>query len=232
MSKRVGSEGGSKGQTQGVRNERWASLSSDQRRLSAALALWPWRAPLLAFELDEAWGIDASVLESLFRLAAEAPGEAVDRSYLQAVAELRTAQLFASEVDPDTVELVQLETIDSLLTFGGWLDNPRSVEIERVVETTSGLANHLDGLVEGSLCSHPREQSHRQYLADRADKGSGQGYLATRNSVIESACHDALRSLPHEGPFDCDAGRELLVLCEGLGAEIVATLQWLRTTGH
>ncbi|MFI6874697.1 hypothetical protein ACIBL6_14765 [Streptomyces sp. NPDC050400] len=215
-----------------MRNERLAALPPDRRRQAAALALWPWRAPLLAFELDEAWGIDPSVLESLFRLAAEAPGEAADRSYLQAVAELCTAQLFASEVDPDTVELVQLETIDSLLTLGGWLDSPHSVEVERIVETTSGLANHLDGLVEGSLCSHPWEQSHRQYLAGRADKDSGQGYLATRNSVIESACHDALRSLPHEGLFDSDTGRELLVSCEGLGAEIVATLQWLRTTGY
>ncbi|MFF4576464.1 hypothetical protein [Streptomyces sp. NPDC001410] len=215
-----------------MRNERLAALSPDQRRQAAALALWPWRAPLLAFELDEAWGIDPSVLESLFRLAAEAPSEAADRAYLQAVAELRTAQLFASEVDPDTIELIQLETIDSLLTFGAWFDSPRSVEVERVVETTSGLANYLDGLVEGSLYSHPWEQSHRQYLADLADKVSGQGYLAARNSAIESACHDALRSLPHEGLFDSDAGRELLVLCEDFGEEIVATLRWLRTTGY
>ncbi|WP_432172986.1 hypothetical protein [Streptomyces sp. Tue6028] len=215
-----------------MRNERLAALSPDQRRQAAALALWPWRAPLLAFELDEAWGIDPSVLESLFRVAAQAPSEAADRAYLQAVAELSTAQLFASEVDPDTIELVQLEAIDSLLTFGALLDSPRSVEAERVVETTSGLANYLDGLVEGSLHSHPWEQAHRQYLADLADKVSGQGYLAARNSAVESACDDALRSLPHEGLSDSDAGRELLLLCEDFGEEIVTTLRWLRTTGY
>ncbi|WP_435221174.1 hypothetical protein [Streptomyces sp. Tue6028] len=215
-----------------MRNERLAALSPDQRRQAAALALWPWRAPLLAFELDEAWGIDPSVLESLFRLAAQAPSETADRAYLQAVAELSTAQLFASEVDPDTIELVQLETIDSLLTFGALLDSPRSVEAERVVETTSGLANYLDGLVEGSLHSHPWEQAHRQYLADLADTVDGQGYLAARNSAVESACDDALRSLPHEGLSDSDAGRELLLLCEDFGEEIVTTLRWLRTTGY
>ncbi|MCX5441345.1 hypothetical protein OHB53_08660 [Streptomyces sp. NBC_00056] len=94
------------------------------------------------------------------------------------------------------------------------------------------MANYLDGLVEDSLHSHPWEQSHRQYLADLADKVNGQGYLAARNSAIESACHDTLRSLPHEGLFDSDAGRELLVLCEDFGEEIVTTLQWLRTTGY
>ncbi|MHB9856302.1 hypothetical protein ACSYGO_44640 [Streptomyces krungchingensis] len=215
-----------------MRNERLAALSPDQRRQAAALALWPWRAPLLAFELDEAWGIDPSVLESLFRLAAQAPSEAADRAYLQAVAELSTAQLFASEVDPDTIELVQLETIDSLLTFGALIDSSRSGEVERVVETTSGLANYLDGLVEGSLHSHPWEQAHRQYLADLADTVGGQGYLAARSSAVESACDDALRSLPHEGLSDSDAGRELLLLCEDFGEEIVTTLRWLRTTGY
>lgn len=84
--------------------------------------MWPWRAPLLAFQMDEAWGVDPSALESLFRQAAQAPSEAADRAYLQAITELRMAPLFASEVDPDTIEHFHLETIDSLLTFGAWLD--------------------------------------------------------------------------------------------------------------
>lgn len=213
-------------------NERLAALTFDQQRQVAAVALWPWRAPLLAFGLDEAWGIDPSMLESLFRLAAEAPSPESDQAYRQAVAELRTAQLFASEVDPDTIELVQLEIIDSLLTFGALLDSPRAVEVERVVETASGLANYLDGLVEGSFRSHPWEQSHRRYLADLAGQVSGQGYLAARSSVIESACHDAFRSLPDGRLLDSAIRRELRVLCEDFGEEVVTMLRWLRTTGY
>ncbi|MFD8544691.1 hypothetical protein [Streptomyces sp. NPDC059649] len=213
-------------------NERLAVLTFDQQRQVAAVALWPWRAPLLAFGLDEAWGIDPSMLESLFRLVGEASSPESDQAYRQAVAELRTAQLFASEVEPDTIELVQLEIIDSLLTFGALLDCRRAVEVERVVDTASGLANYLDGLVEGAFRSHPWEQSHRRYLADLAGQVSGQGYLAARSSVIESTCHDALRSLPGGRLLDSAVRRELRVLCEDFGEEIVTMLRWLRATGY
>lgn len=213
-------------------NERMASLTVDQQRQIAAVALWRWRAPMLTFGLDEAWGIDPAMLESLFHLMAEAPSPESDQAYRQAVAELRTAQLFAFEVDPDTIELVQFEIIDSLLTFGASLDSPRTAEVERVVETASSLANYVDGLVEGSFRSHPWEQSHRQYLVDLADQVSGHGYLAVRSSVIESACHHALVSLPDGRLLDSATRRELRVLCEDFGEEVVTLLRWLRTTGY
>ncbi|GAA2827811.1 hypothetical protein GCM10010441_60250 [Kitasatospora paracochleata] len=215
-----------------VRIEELADLKSVHQRQAAVLALWRWRAPILAFELDAEWGIDRSVLESLFRLAASPAGEHSDRAYRRVVAELCTAPLFTSEVDPDTVQLFQLETISNLLTFGELLDKPGVDEVERVVEASAGLASYLDGLVEDSYYSHPSEEAHRQYLADLADR-AGEGYFASRHFAVETACHGALGVLPGSaGLLDSPTGRKLLALCEDFGEELVTTMQWLRRTGH
>ncbi|MFJ6793120.1 hypothetical protein [Streptomyces sp. NPDC091268] len=215
-----------------VRIERLADLRPVRQRQAAVLALWRWRAPILAFGLDAEWGVDRSVLESLFRLAASPAGEESDRAYRRAIAELCTAPLFTSEVDPDTVQLFQLETIGNLLTFGELLDKPGGDEVERVVEASAGLANHLDGLVEGSFHSHPSEEVHRQYLADLSGR-AGVGYFASRHFAVETACHGALGVLPDSaGLLDSATGRELLALCEGFGEEVVTTMRWLRMTGH
>ncbi|MFB7224923.1 hypothetical protein [Streptomyces sp. NPDC056227] len=212
-----------------VQIERLADLKPVHQRQAAVLALWRWRAPVLAFELDAEWGVDPSVLESLFRLAASPAGEQSNRAYRRAVTELCTAPLFTSEVDPDTVQLFQLETISSLLAFGELLDKPGLDEVERIVESSVGLANYLDGLVEDSFYSHPSEEAHRQYLTDRA----GEGYFASRNFAVESACHGALRALPDSAELlDSSTGRELLALCDNFGEELVTTMRWLRMTGH
>ncbi|MEU8527107.1 hypothetical protein AB0C77_16145 [Streptomyces sp. NPDC048629] len=212
--------------------EQLADLKPVHRRQAAVLALWRWRAPALAFELDAEWGVDRSVLESLFHLAASPPGEQSDRAYRRAIAELCTAPLFTSEVDPDTVQLFQLEIISNLLAFGELLDKPGADEVERVVEASAGLADYLDGLVEGSFYSHPSEEAHLQYLAGLADRAS-EGYFSTRHLAVETACHGALAFLPDSaGLPDSSKGRELLALCEDFGDELVTTMQWLRTTGH
>ncbi|QNS03293.1 hypothetical protein [Streptomyces xanthii] len=203
-----------------------------RRRQAAALALWRWRAPLFAFEPDAEWGLDRSALESLFRLAAAAPGERTDQAYRHAVTALRTAPLFTSEVDPDTVQLVQLETVGNLLTFAELLDNPGGDEADRVHETSAGLAGHLDALVEDSLHAHPSEEAHRAYVTALTDPAHG-GYFASRHAAVETACHRALDSLPDStGLTGSPAGRGLLALCEDFGAELVTTLHWLRTTGY
>ncbi|MBO1332601.1 hypothetical protein [Streptomyces sp. VRA16 Mangrove soil] len=215
-----------------VQIERLVDLKPIHQRQAAALALWRWRAPIFAFELDAEWGVDQSVLESLFRLAASPAGEQSDRAYRRVIAELCTAPLFTSEVDPDTVQLFQLETIGNLLTFGELLDKAGVDDVERVVEASAGLATYLDGLVEGSFYSHPAEEAHRQYLADLADQAS-EGYFASRHFAVEAACHGALEVLPDSaGLLDSSTGRELLALCEDFGEELVTTMQWLRTTGH
>lgn len=215
-----------------VRIEGLAGLKPVHQRQAAVLALWRWRAPILAFELDAEWGVDQSVLESLFRLAASPAGEQSDRAYRRAIAELCTAPLFTSEVDPDTVQLFQLETISNLLTFGEPLDKAGVDGVERVVEVSVSLANCLDGLVDGSFYSHPSEEAHRQYLADLADRAS-EGYFASRHFAVETACHGALGVLPvSAGLLDSSTGRELLALCEDFGEELVTTMQWLRMTGH
>ncbi|MGW6753075.1 hypothetical protein [Streptomyces sp. NPDC055006] len=212
-----------------VQIERLVDLKPAYQRQAAVLALWRWRAPVLAFELDAEWGVDQAALESLFRLAASPAGEQSDHAYRRAIAELRTAPLFTSEVDPDTVQLFQLETISSLLAFGELLDRPGVDEAERVVESSAGLANYLDDLVEGSFYSHPSEEAHRQYLADLASEG----YFGSRNFAVESACHGVLRALPDSaGLLDSSTGRELLALCEDFGEELVTTMLWLRTKGH
>jgi hypothetical protein len=214
------------------RIERLADLKPVHQRQAAVLALWQWRAPILACEWDEDWGIDQSVLESLFRLAASPPGEQSERAYRRAIAELCMAPLFTSEVDPDTVQLFQLETIGNLLTFGELLDGPGADEVERVVEGSAGLASYLDGLVDGSLYSHPAEEAHRQYLADLGDWAS-EGYFASRHIAVEAVCHGALGVLPDSaGLLDSPTGRELLALSEDFGEELVATMRWLRMTGH
>ncbi|MGW8685339.1 hypothetical protein ACWGNN_30705 [Streptomyces sp. NPDC055817] len=212
-----------------VQIERLVDLKPAYQRQAAVLALWRWRAPVLAFELDAEWGVDQAALESLFRLAASPAGEQSDHACRRAIAELCTALLFTSEVDPDTVQLFQLETISSLLAFGELLDRPGVDEAGRVVESSAGLANYLDDLVEGSFYSHPSEEAHRQYLADLASEG----YFGSRNFAVESACHGVLRALPDSaGLLDSSTGRELLALCEDFGEELVTTMLWLRTTGH
>ncbi|MFI5814976.1 hypothetical protein ACIA7S_28960 [Streptomyces sp. NPDC051643] len=213
-----------------VQIERSADLKPVHQRQAAVLALWRWRVPVLAFELDAEWGIDPAVLESLFQLAAS--GEQSDRAYRRAITDLRTAPLFTSEVDPDTIQLFQLETISSLLTFGELLDNPGMDVTDRVIEGSAGLANYLDDLVDGSFYSHPSEETHREYLANLAGR-AGERYFASRNFAAESAGHRALRALPDTaGLLDSSAGRELLALCEDFGEELVTTMQWLRATGH
>lgn len=215
-----------------VRIEGLAELKPVHQRQAAVLALWRWRAPIRAFELDAEWGVDQSVLESLFRLAAAPAGEQSDRAYRREIAELCLAPLFTSEVDPDPVQLFQLETISNLLTFGELLDKRGVDEVERVVEASAGLANYLDSLVEGSFYSHPSEDAHRQYLADLADRAS-EGYFASRHFAVETVCHGALGVLPDSaGLLDSSTGRELLALCEDFGEELVTTMQWLRMTGH
>ncbi|WP_329529449.1 hypothetical protein [Streptomyces sp. NBC_01462] len=215
-----------------VRIERSADPKPVHQRQAAVLALWRWRAPVLAFELDAEWGINPAVLESLFQLAASPPGEQSDHAYQRAIADLCTAPLFTSEVDPDTVQLFQLETISSLLTFGALLDNPGTDVTDRVIEGSAVLATYLDDLVDGSFYSHPSEEAHREYLANLAGR-SGERYFASRNFAAESAGHRALRALPDTaGLLDSSAGRELLVLCEDFGEELVTTMQWLRATGH
>ncbi|WP_234443887.1 hypothetical protein [Streptomyces sp. NRRL B-24484] len=212
--------------------ERSAGVMPVHRRQVAVLALWRWRAPLLAFEHDPEWGVDRAVLTSLFPLAAAPPGERSDRAYRRAVARLCTAPLFTSEVDPDTVQLFQLETIGSLLAFGELPDEPGPDGVERVVETSAGLASYLDELVETSFHSHPSEEAHRRYLADPAGWAS-ESYFAARHSAVASACDSAVRTLPASaGLLDSPTGRRLLALCEDFGEEVAATMQWLRTTGH
>ncbi|MFB7215474.1 hypothetical protein [Streptomyces sp. NPDC056255] len=178
-----------------VQIERLADLKPVHQRQAAVLALWRWRAPVFAFELDAERGVDQAALESLFQLAASPVSEQSDRAFQQAIAELCTAPLFTSEVDPDTVQLFRLETISSLLTFGKLLDKPGVDVAERVVEGSAGLANYLDDLVEGSFYSHPSEEAHRDYLANLAYQ-AGEGYFTSRNFAVESACHGALRALP------------------------------------
>ncbi|MEU2135028.1 hypothetical protein [Streptomyces sp. NPDC018352] len=215
-----------------VQIERLADLKPVHQRQAAVLALWRWRAPVFAFELDAEWGVDQAALESLFQLAASPASEQSDRAFQQAIAELCTAPLFTSEVDPDTVQLFQLETISSLLTFGELLDKPGVDIAERVVEGSAGLANYLDDLVEGSFYSHPSEEAHRDYLANLAYQ-AGEGYFASRNFAVESACHSALRALPDAaGLLDSLTGCELLALCEDFGEELITTMRWLRATGH
>ncbi|MFE7111465.1 hypothetical protein ACFU98_27610 [Streptomyces sp. NPDC057575] len=118
-------------------------------------------------------------------------------------------------------------------SFGELLEKPGLDEAERVVELSSGLAGYLDSLVEGSFYSHAPEEARHQYLAGLADRTSGEGYFASRHFVVDSACHGALRTIPDsDGLLDSSKGRELLALCEDFGEELVATLRWLRTTGH
>ncbi|MBC9715004.1 hypothetical protein H9Y04_20855 [Streptomyces sp. TRM66268-LWL] len=204
---------------------------AQEQRQAAALDLWRWRAPLFAFETDAAWGLDPSVLRSLFHVAAQAPGERSDGACRQAVSALSTAELFSSEVHPDTVQLVQLETIAGLLTFAESADS--SYAAARVSETSTRLASYLDGLIEDSLHSHPSEEAHRAYLAARADGPNDVGYFAARHAAVESARLGALRLLPPDaGLLDSAAGRALLAQCEEFGAEAVTTLRWLRETGY
>ncbi|MCQ4211508.1 hypothetical protein [Streptomyces longispororuber] len=215
-----------------VRIQRLTDLKPARRRQVAVLALWRWRTPVLGCRLTAEWGLDQSVLESLFRLAASPAGDESDRAYLRAIAELRTAPLFTSEVDPDTVQLFQLETINNLLAFGELLERPGVGEVERVAEASAGLAHYLDELIEGSLYSHPSEEAHRQYLAGLVGRTS-EGYFASRHFAVETRCRAALDVLPDSsGLLDSSTGRELLALCEDFGEELATTLRWLRTTGH
>lgn len=102
-----------------------------------------------------------------------------------------------------------------------------------MVDLSSGLASHLDALVDASFYPHPAQEAHRRHLADQPDRTSGEGYFATRNVAVESACHGGLRTFPASGGLrDTSTGRQLLALCEDFGDELVTTMRWLRRTGY
>ncbi|MFE6847131.1 hypothetical protein [Streptomyces sp. NPDC057686] len=227
---------GKDGQDEVAPPEHAAALTSLRRRQVGALALSRLRAPLFAFDMDAEWGIDLAVLESLFQAAVSAPGGDSDRRYCQALDELHGAPLFTSEVDcPNVRELIQLETIAGLLTFGEALKEPGTDKIDRIVDLPRGLADYLDQHVENSLHSHPSEETHRQYLAKLAEpvRSAGLGYLGSRNRVIENACDNALQALPPSGGLlDTAVGRDLITRCENFGTELAAIVRWIDTTGY
>ncbi|GAA2775187.1 hypothetical protein [Kitasatospora cinereorecta] len=98
-----------------------------------------------------------------------------------------------------------------------------------------GLADYVDRCVGDSFYDHPSQDAHRQYLAALPDsvRSHGLGYVASRNFAVEDACHDALEALPPaKGLLDTSTGRDLMARCEDVGADLVAMLRWLKTTGH
>lgn len=212
------------------------------RRRASALALWRLRAPLFGCDMDAAWGVDLAVVESLFDLAAAAPGGRSEARYGEAVAALRRAPLFDSEVDPEVRELVQLEALSRLLVFGEELADPEpgpstASDADRFGHVMDGpreMAGYLDDLVEDSFRPHPAEEARRRYLTSLPEpvRGRGLGYLASRGLVVELACEEGLRELPPGAALpDTATGRELIGLCEAFGAELVETLRWLGTAG-
>ncbi|MEU1566853.1 hypothetical protein ABZ504_41850 [Streptomyces mirabilis] len=98
-----------------VLSARISVMNRPRRHQAAFLALRRLQAPLLGIEMPADWGIDSAVVDALLRSGgARLDGEA-DEVFQQVVAELCAAPLFESEVDPESAELFQLETI------GGWL---------------------------------------------------------------------------------------------------------------
>ncbi|WP_327064940.1 hypothetical protein [Kitasatospora sp. NBC_01302] len=205
-----------------------SAMSRRQRYQAAYLALRRLQAPLLTIEMPLEWGVETSLLGSLFRAgAAQLDGE-VNENIDHAVAELVSAPLFESQIEPEFSESFQLEAINGWLMLSESLGEMSEEQTDRLVGLAREMAFYLDSQLEGSLTVVAGEAHRESYLAGVDDRFRAYrlGYFGTRNLEIEGACHESvLVDSLGDDLLGSDAGRRLAAACDEYSGELSSALQ-------
>lgn len=203
-------------------------MSRRQRHQAAYFALRRLQAPLLGIEMPTDWGIDPTVLTSLLHAgAAPLDGEA-NEDLERAVAELCSAPLFESGIEPEFAESFQLEAISGWLMLSEALGEMSEEQTDRVVRLARELAVYLDSYMAESLTEVGGGDLRESYLADIDDglRSYGLGYFGTRNIEVEAACHEAVLAAPADGDLaDSAVGRRLKAACDEYSGQLLSALR-------
>jgi hypothetical protein len=186
------------------------------------------QAPLLGIDLPVEWGVDPEVLASVLRKAAARLDGQTDEDFERAIAELCSAPLFESEIEPEFAESFQLEAINGWLMLSDALGEMSEVQSERLIVLAREMTVYLDSYMDDSLTVVDGEESRERYLVSVGDglRSYGLGYFGTRNLEVEGACHESiLTASASEEVADSLVGRQLQAACDEYSNELMSALR-------
>lgn len=204
------------------------AMGRHQRHQGAYLALRRLQAPLLGIEMPMGWGVDPTALSSLLHEGATRLDGEVNENLERAIADLCSAPLFESEVDPEFAESFQLEAINGWLMLGDALGEMSEMQTDRIISLAREMAFYLDSYIDGSLTPVDGRELHERYLDSIDDRlrTYGLGYFGTRNIEVESACHEAiLAARIDEDLLNSSAGRQLEASCDEYSSQLLSALR-------
>jgi hypothetical protein len=202
------------------------AMTRQQRHQAAYLALRRLQAPLLDIAMPEEWGVDTAALTSVLRKGATRLDGEVHEDLEHAIAELCSAPLFESEIEPEFAESFQLEAINGWLMLGESLGEMS--EVQRAISLAREMAVYLDSFMDGSLTVVEGDELRERYLARVADnlRVYGMGYFGTRNLEIEGACHAAIIAVSaSEDLLGSAVGHQLEATCDEYSSQISSALE-------
>ncbi|MFE2423119.1 hypothetical protein [Streptomyces hokutonensis] len=202
-------------------------MSRRQRNQAAYLALRRLQAPLLRIAMPTGWGVDPAAVDSLVRSGEVQMGGENSEALQLAIAELRDAPLFESEIEPEFAESFQLEAINGWLAFGEALGEMSEVQADSLIALARELADYLDKNMDNSLTMTEGEGDRERYLAGVPEcfLSYGLGYFGTRNLETERICHEVVLAAPeNEVTASSEAGGQLLHVCDEYSNQLASTL--------
>ncbi|MEU1653565.1 hypothetical protein ACH46N_21375 [Streptomyces pristinaespiralis] len=204
------------------------AMTRQQRHQAAYLALRRLQAPLLDIAMPVEWGVDSAALTSVLREGATRLDGEVNEDLGHAIAELCSAPLFESEIEPEFAESFQLEVINGWLMLGESLGEMSEVQTDRAISLAREMAVYLDSYMDGSLTVVEGDELRERYLARVADnlRVYGLGYFGTRNLEIEGACHAAIIAVSaSEDLLGSAVGHQLEATCDEYSSQISSALR-------
>ena len=204
------------------------AMGRGQRHQAAYLALRRLQAPLLRIEMPEDWGVGPEAVDALLRSGETRLDGDINDDLQQAIAELSTAPLFESEIEPEFAESFQLEAISGWLMLGESLGEMTEGQTERVIYLARELADYLDRYMESSLTVVEGKEIREHYLASIDDRlqSYGLGYFGSRNLEVENTCHKVILAAPEgESVLSSIEGHQLLNACDEYSSQLLSALQ-------
>ncbi|MFK4112494.1 hypothetical protein [Streptomyces sp. NPDC002176] len=203
-------------------------MSRRQRYQAAYFALRRLQMPLVDIEMPTDWGVDPVALNSLLREGVERLDGEANEGIERAIAELCSAPLFESQVDPEFAESFQLEAINGWLMLGEALGEMSVIQTERIISLAREMADYLDSCMDSSLTVVDGGARRESYLADVNSRLSayGLGYFGTRNLQVERDCHESILAAPSgEDLLSSNAGHRLVTACDEYSGELSSALR-------
>jgi hypothetical protein len=206
------------------------SMTRGKRHWAAFLALRRLQSPLTGIEFPDDWGMEPRDLRAMIVDGAGRLDGAENSGLSAAVARL-CDPLAGAELDPDPIELFQLEVIggwDVLRMSLGEMEEGRTV---RIVTLAREMAHYVDGVVAQTGAGAPhRAQGGRSGGFSESVRDFGLGYFASRNLEVEFACHEVIVNSPEVADYAIGnpLNDRLGALCDDFGDELLAALRGLR----